>query len=339
MAVYKRNLTIIAVSILIIAIILSSFVYLVSQSPYSGKTESITVAYSPFESLTLFFVAENQQIFSRNGLNVDTHLYDSGAHALNGVLSEEADIAIGTTEFPLVARTFNEEKISAIASITKSEYIYLVARADRGIQNVSDLKGKTIGTTFGTIAQFFLGRFLELNGLNMQDINLVDVKTPADWVNAVVNGSIDAVATAQPYANLAKEGLGDNAVVWPIQSNQPLYALAIATNNWITAHPELVNRFLKSLVQAEEFTLNHPSQVKEIVKNELNFTDEYVDTVWKQNTFSLSLDQSLLLAMQDEARWLISNNLTNATGISNMQDFIYVDGLKAVKQGVVNIIG
>lgn len=266
-------------------------------------------------------------------------MYDSGAHALNGVLSEEADIAIGTTEFPLVARTFNEEKISAIASITKSEYIYLIARADRGIQNVSDLKGKTIGTTFGTIAQFFLGRFLELNGLSMQDINLVDVKTPADWVNAVVNGSIDAVATAQPYANLAKEGLGDNAVVWPIQSNQPLYALAIATNNWITAHPELVNRFLKSLVQAEEFTLNHPSQVKEIVKNELNFTDEYVDTVWKQNTFSLSLDQSLLLAMQDEARWLISNNLTNATGISNMQDFIYVDGLKAVKQGVVNIIG
>lgn len=72
MAAYKRNLTIIAVSILIIAIILSSFVYLFSQSPYSGKTESITVAYSPFESLTLFFVAENQQIFSKNGLNITT---------------------------------------------------------------------------------------------------------------------------------------------------------------------------------------------------------------------------------------------------------------------------
>ena len=28
------------------------------------------------------------------------------------------------------------------------------------LNDVSDLKGKTIGTTFGTIAHFYLGRFL-----------------------------------------------------------------------------------------------------------------------------------------------------------------------------------
>ena len=120
----------------------------------------------------------------------------------------------------------------------------MVGRADRGINEVSDLKGKTVGTTFGTIAHFYLGRFLELNGLNIQDVNLVNLKTPTEWVDAVVNGSIDAVATAQPYADLAKDGLGDNAVIWSIQSNQPLYANAIATDEWITNHPELVNRFL-----------------------------------------------------------------------------------------------
>ena len=335
----KRNLIVIAVIILVVAIVLSSFVYLNSQKPYTGKMESINVAYSPFESVTLFWVAEEQHFFSQNGLNVTSHKYDTGAGALDGVLKGEADIVVGTTEFPFTARVLNQARISTIGSISKSEFTYLVGRADRGINEVSDLKGKTVGTTFGTIAHFYLGRFLELNGLSIQDVTLVDLKTPAEWVDAVVNGSIDAVATAQPYADLAKDGLGDNAVVWSIQSSQPLYAQAIATDEWIMNHPELVNRFLKSLLQAEDFAINHPAEAKAIVKNQLNLSDAYTDKVWSQNQFSLSLDQSLLLAMQDEAQWLISNNLTNATTVPNFIDYVYLDGLKSVKPDAVNIIG
>jgi ABC-type nitrate/sulfonate/bicarbonate transport system substrate-binding protein len=335
----KRNLIVIAVIILVIAIILSSFVYLDSQKPYVGKMESINVAYSPFESVTLFWVAEQQHFFSQNGVNVTSHKYSTGAGALDGVLKGEADIVVGTTEFPFTARVLNQARISTIGSIAKSEFIYLVGRADRGINEVSDLKGKTIGTTFGTIAHFYLGRFLELNGLNIQDVTLVDLKTPAEWVDAVVNGSIDAVATAQPYADSAKDGLGDNAVIWSIQGSQPLYAQAIASNEWITNNPEIVNRFLKSLLQAEDYAINHPAQAKAIVKNQMSLSDAYTDKVWMQNKFSLSLDQSLLIAMQDEAQWLINNNLTNATVIPKFIDYVYVDGLRSVKPGAVNIIG
>ena len=330
---------IIVTIVLILAIVVSSFVYLNSQKPYAGTIESIDVAYSPFESLTLFWVAQEQHFFSQNGLNVTSHEYATGAGALDGVLSGEANIVVGTTEFPFTARVLNQARISTIASISKSEFTYLVGRVDRGINNVSDLKGKTIGTTFGTIAHFYLGRFLELNGLSFQDVTLVDLKTPSEWVDAVVNGSIDAVATAQPYAEMAKNGLGDNAVVWSIQSSQPLYALAIATDEWITNHPELVTRFLRSLSQAEDFVINHPSEAKAILKNQLNLTDAYMVKAWNENDFSLSLDQSLLLAMHDEAQWLISNNLTNATTVPNFINYVYEDGLKSVKPSAVNIIG
>ena len=300
--------------------------------------ESITIAYSPFESVTLFWVAENQDFFSLNGLNVTSKMYDTGAGALNGVLNGEVDIAVGTNEFPLTIRALNNERIRTIGSISKSEFIYLVGRVDHGIANVSDLNGKTIGTTFGTIAHFYLGRFLSLNGINIQNVTFVDLKTPTEWVAAVVNGSIDAVATAQPYADSAKEGLGTNAVVWSIQSNQPLYTQAISTDEWITGHPELCSRFLKSLYEAEAFVINHPAEAKTIVKSQMNFSDTYLEAVWHQNQFSLSLDQSLILAMEGEARWLISNNLTNAKAVPNFLDYIYLDGLETVKPESVNII-
>jgi ABC-type nitrate/sulfonate/bicarbonate transport system substrate-binding protein len=326
------------VMVVAVLLILSSFFYLNSAKPYNGPIEPMTVAYSPFESVTLFWVAEDQHFFSQNGVNVTSHRYDTGVGALNGVLSGEADIAVGTNEFPLTVRALNNERIRTIGSISKSEFIYLVGRADHGIKNVSDLNGKTIGTTFGTIAHFYLGRFLVLNGINIRDVNLVDLKTPAEWVAAVVNGSIDAVATAQPYANSAKEGLGDNAVVWSIQNDQPLYTQAISTDEWIAGHPELCNRFLRALYQAEAFVVNHPVEAKAIVKNQMHFSDAYVENVWHQNQFSLSLDQSLILAMEDEARWLIYNKLTNVMTVPNFLNYIYLDGLKTVKPESVNII-
>ncbi len=334
----KQKIIVLTVAFLIMAILLSSFVYLNSQKPYAGKMETISVSYSPFESLTLFWVAQEQGYFTQNGLNLTSHKYASGPAALNGVLNGEDDIVVGASEFPFTASILNDNRISTIASISKSEFIYLIGRVDRGIHDVSDLKGKTIGVAFGTIAQFYLGRFLDLNGLSLQDVTLVNLKTSAEWVNGVVNGSVDAVATAQPSANLAEAGLGNNGVIWSIQSNQALYAQAIASDEWITSHPELVNRFLKSLSQAEDFTINHPAEAKTIVKNQLNLTDAYTATVWNENQFSLSLDQSLLLAMQDEAQWLISNQLTNATNVPNFINYLYEDGLKSVKPGAVNII-
>ena len=327
----QRNL----VAILAVLAVLSSAS---GCSAGPARMDSIVVAWSPFEHTALLYVAQDQDLFSRNGLQVTPRKYDSGAGALNGMLKGEADLAVGVTEFPLVGRVLQKEKIRTIASFAKSDIIYLVARQDRGIAKVTDLKGKRVGTTIGTIAEFYLGRFLNLNGMNMQDVTLVDVKTPAEWVNAVVAGDIDAIATAQPYANSAKERLGPNAVAWPAQSNQPLYALIISTDEWIAKHPELVTRFLTALAQAEEYAFRNPTEARAIVQERLDLDAAYMDTVWSQNQFSLTLDQSLVLAMEDEARWMIKNNLTTEKEVPNFLNYIYADGLKAVKPEAVNII-
>jgi NitT/TauT family transport system substrate-binding protein len=117
-----------------------------------------------------------------------------------------------------------------------------------------------------------------------------------------------------------------------------VYALIIATEAWITQHPERVTSFLKSLAQAEEYALRNPGEAKAIVQKRLNLEAAYMETVWSQNQFSLSLDQSLIAAMEDEARWMIGNNLATEKQVPDFLNYIYVDGLKAVKPEAVNII-
>jgi len=65
----------------------------------------------------------------------------------------------------------------------------------------------------------------------------------------------------------------------------------------------------------------------------------FAQAAWSRNQFSLSLDQSLITAMEDEARWMIKNKLTSKKqGVPDFMNYIYIDGLKAVKPEAVNII-
>lgn len=304
----------------------------------SGTSDSITIGNAQsLECDTLTYIAEDQNFFAQNDLNVTIRDYTSGMEAVKALSNGSVDIA-ATAEFPLVKAALNQEKISAMVSIDKSMLQDIIGRKDRGIENISDFKGKRIGVTLGTIAQFYLGRFLTLHGINLQDVTVVNIN-PSESVDALTKGAIDAIIIWQPYANTVENDLGDNAAIWPVQSSQTTYIVEVAKNDWIAQHPDTVRRYVKSLAQAEEYFVQHPDQTKSMMQKKLNYTDAYMAAVWDKNQFSISLDQSLVTAMEDEGRWMIKNNLTTEKTIPNFMDYIYTKGLEEVKPEAVNIIG
>ncbi len=243
----------------------------------------------------------------------------------------DCDIVGNITEFPLASRALQKADISTFASVAQSDTIYLIGRKDHGIKQLSDIKGKKVGSIFGAITDFCIGRLLELNGMNIKDVTLVNVKTPAGSVAAIINGDVDAVVIGQPYASSVRDQLGANAFFESAQSGQPLYALAVSTNEWLKNQPVIVVKLLKSLSQAEEFLVNHPAEARKIIEKQLNFDEAYLDAVWPQYKFSLSLDQPLILDMEDEARWMISNNMTAGKNVPDSLDYINADALKLIK--------
>lgn len=332
----KRFALVSIVIVIILAIVLGLSYYLNSQRDYAGKTESITIGNLPLESSALLYIAEDQHYFDRNGLNVTIKNYDTGVATIDGIQKGEVDMAIAT-EFVVVGKVLQKQRISVLGIMDKSMTMYLIGRKNRGIENISDLKGKRVGLARGTIAEFYLGRFLDLHGMSMKDIALVDV-APAKWSDAISTGNVDAIIAWQPYVNQIQEGFLNETVIWQVQSDQRIFGLIVGGNDWIAKHPETISRFLKSLDQAEEYTIKHPAQAKAIVQKQFNYDGAYMASVWPNYQFSLSLDQSLILAMEDEARWMIKNNLTSENKIPDFLDYIYSDGLKTIKPESVNII-
>ena len=306
-----------------------------SKGEYPGKAETITIGVPPLEQNALLYVAEEKKFFAGNGLNIVIKDYDSGVTAINGILNGQADIA-EAAEFPFVRAIFQKEKVCIIACNDKFENDYIVGRKDRGVTRILDLKGKRIGVALKTITEFYLGRFLALNRMNIRDVTLVDL-TPAQYVKAISGGEVDAIIAWQPYIyRIEKEVSG--VVAWPAQSSQAVYGILVCGSEWVRQHADTVEHLLKSLQEAEDYLVRHPDEAKEIVRKRLNYDNSYVASIWPQHHFSLSLDQTLIVAMKDEAQWMINNNLTNEKTIPDFTSNVYIDGLKAIKPEAVNII-
>jgi NitT/TauT family transport system substrate-binding protein len=283
----------------------------------------------------LFFIAQDQNYFANNGLIVNTKDYDTGG-AVKALFNGEVDIAF-TGEFAAVQNTFERSDFQVLSCVDKSQYFYMAARKDSGIVTPSDLKNKKIGVALGINSQFYLGRFLELNRIVMSDVQVVPLQT-SQYLSAIGNKDIDAIVFMSPYYEKIREILGDNGVYWSVQYFQPLFSVMIAKSEWTASHTDEISRLLKSLVQAESYLAKNQEQSKVILQKYLNLDASYVGDIWPENQFSLSLDQLLILAMEDEARWMISNKLTSKTQVPNFLDYIWDDGLKAIKPEAVKII-
>ena len=303
---------------------------------YSGKMESITFGVVPSEGHALLYIAQDQHFFTNNGLRVVVKSdFFSGVDALNGLLSNEIDIA-DSAEYAVVKRAFEKSKVSIVATVDKEFGFTLNARKDRGIENIADLKGKRIGLICKAVQSFHLERFLSLHGVNVGDVNLVDMEPP-QTVDALRDGFVDAVVSYGSVTYEIQRKLAGNLVRWSIQSGQPSFGVYVCRNEWIAQHPELVDRFLKSLAQAEDYLIRNPASYKNVLRKLFSYEDEFLETTWSENQFYLSLDQSLVAAMEGEARWMIKNGITIEKTVPDFTRYIYIDGLNAIKPEAVNI--
>ena len=239
-----------------------------SSGSDSGKMETLTVAVVPTELNALFYVAEAQKLFAAKGLQVTLkEKYDSGASAAAGMLNGEADIALAA-EFPIVRQIFNKKDITSFGTIAKYENTYIIWRTDSGIKTVQDLKGKKVGVTLKTISEFYLGRMLELNGINIQQVTLIDTMAQ-DSEKRIAGREVDAVVTWEPWVGQIKQRLGKEVITMPMQGGQYAYWNLVSTSRWIKNHSKMIKRLMESLIQAEDFLVSHENEAKAIVRKRM----------------------------------------------------------------------
>jgi NitT/TauT family transport system substrate-binding protein len=161
---------------------------------------------------------------------------------------------------------------------------------------------------------------------------------PEELAEALVKGDIDAVATWEPYLGMLRTQLGANGAAFYSEGIYELPFNIAATRNYVLSHPETIKKLLRALVRAERLCKDEPDAARQIIGGAINVSTENLKELWPTFGFNVTLHQSLLLTLEDETRWAIKNRLAAAADLPNYLNYLYLDGLRAVKPESVTVI-
>ena len=333
----KGRRVLIAVVVVGLVLCAGIFLRLGHIGPFAGKgaaSEKLTIAVALIPMSAPIFVAFDRGYFRQEGLDILIEPYGAGKDALAAALSGKADMAT-VAETPVMFTVMGGGRLFVIATIADSEKdLAIVARKDRGISQPADLRDKTIGVTPGTTGDFFLESFLDFHNVPKQSTKTVSLK-PDEMQPALTAGHVDAVAAWEPVVGKVRAELG--AAV------QTYYAAGFYRETWniiavpdlVKKRPEAVKKVLRALISAERFIVEKPVEAQQIVASHLRVDKAVVAAAWNDLYFRVALDQSLLVNLENQARWAIRNKLVTGTEVPNFMGNLYPEALKAVRSDSV----
>lgn len=325
--------------VVVVSVLTGGYLYTKTSLEHksAATSEKVTIAYSASPDSALAQVAQMQGYYLKEGLNAVPQKHAYGKVALDALLEGKADFAT-VAETPVMFAIMKGAKISIIATIqTSNRNNVIIARKDRGIHAPGDLKGRKIAVTSGTLLDFFLDSFLATVGITRETVQVVNMK-PEDMVDALVKGDVDAISAWSYVVIEAQQQMGDKGITFHDEDIYTQTFNVVATQEFIRNNPEEVRKMLRALDRAEEFVKLNPIEAQAIVAAFCRIDKAVVAKMWAVEEFSVTLDQSLLLALEDESDWAIRDGFIDKMKIPNYLDFIYVEGLKSVKPEAVRML-
>ncbi len=280
----------------------------------TARAEPLAIATS--KSGWLIAVAQGQGFFEAHDVDVNVDIVGSGVAAGDGLIAGKFDVAT-MSGFAFVTRSFNHTDLRLIGTIAAISNVRLVVRPDRGIAEPRDLSGKTIGLRGKSISEFFLGRMLDLHGVDSSSVKTVDIK-PGKLVEKLSMGDVDGIVSWQPYAKLAADAVGAGAVEMTVQGGQSYYFDIVVTEATIAERRQDIVRMLTALVDAARWASENEANAQRIVSDRLGIDPEDVAFFWPDHVMDVALSQDMIFLMEEEAHWRIDHG--HSAG--NVPDFL-----------------
>lgn len=320
------------------SIFLAAFFVLILQGGCEPQKENKTVPVAPEpvvfcrgKNMHLpLLVAENQGLFSEQGLQVTVREFTVGRDGLEGMLKGECDLATAA-EPPVVEYAAQGRDLRILCSLQSSDNLArLVARADRGIAVPVDLRGKRIATVRGTAPHCFLELFFEKHGLTPDDTTIVFM-TSDELLAALTSGQVDAISITNNVIVQAQQALQSNAVILEAPGLYRSYVMVLASAGLLKKRPGVAVKFLRALALAEDFINQRPEEAQAVAQAGQNISAAEFKHLLELSQYQLTLDHALLMGLEETARWTFRQAGDQQSSVPNFLHFISAEPLQAVR--------
>lgn len=235
-------------------------------TPVAHAATRIVFLYIAVPSYLGTFVAKDEGIFEKHGLEVELTMASVGSIIPAAMLAGSAQVGTPT---PTVLLQANDGGLDLVYFAGCDLYptaskTGILARPGSSMQGPKDLAGKKIGVPgFTGIIDLLTRKWIQSSGVDTRKVTFIELQFPG-MGDALKSGLVDAVALLDPfYSRIADTkigyNIGDYATVVPAGTMPTAYA---ATREWVQKNPELVRAYRAALDEAVAFINNQANTAR-----------------------------------------------------------------------------
>lgn len=166
----------------------------------------------------------------------------------------------------LYKRTEGQVQVLAINTLGVQ---YIVQKNGEAIQNISDLRGKTVyATGKGTVNEYVLSYLLSQNGLTENDVTIEWKSEPTEVVATLKTASEGVAMLPQPYVTIAGNQIPELKVAFGFEEawnaldtdSRLITGVMVVRRAFAEEHPEAVAAFLAEYQASAAFANAHPAE-------------------------------------------------------------------------------
>ena len=304
------------------------------EKPIPLKPLSIAVSRTPLS--TPIYIADEMGYFEDAGIRVVLDEVIGGYRSFQAVSEGRSDLGTSSGSVMMFAGMRGDDYVNLGAFVQSDNDLKLISHRDAKVTRMEDLADKKIGVIKNTASDYFLSILLAIANIDTRSVQLIELK-PEEMPDALADGRVDAISVWEPYGFYAIQNLEQKARVLNTKNLFTLSFNLTTKKGYADQHQAELQQVFKALNQATEFIAEHPEETHMIIRSRLNQQQKFIDWIWPDYLFKLALNRSLVLSLENQARWAIDSGLTNKQNIPTFEENIDKRALMTVLPEAVSL--
>lgn len=303
---YLRSLVLFLIIVVAGAIAILSVACRREEPPTQTPKRRVSIGIQVSPAMTLLMVAKDKGHFADEGLDVELKPFTAGKFALQAFLAKSIDFAVAG-DVPAALAIMQGHDVRVVAQVVDhtTNEVRVVAHRDPAHMDAASYfkaKKRKLATSFGGGPEFYTSEFLKRYGIGSTEVDIISQK-PEDMPAALASKSVDAVAIFDPFAYIAEQRVGADAVTFTDPGlYSELYVLT-ATPEQLSRDKETVTAILRALRSAQASIESDPEGAKAIMASYTKLDKATIDAIWPNFTFAPALTDQLLKYWRAEEPW------------------------------------
>ena len=312
------------------------FLALNRQIFWDEQVPEVVIAVSKTPLSAPIYVAHEKSLFDPSCVKVKLKDVFGGNRSFETVVSGDADFGTSSDSVIVFKSALRNDFVNLGTFVQSDNDVKLVTLEESGVRESIDLSGKKVGVTKGAAGEYFLSTYLAIGGVEIEQIERVYLQ-PEKLRQALIDNDVDVIVPWEPFAYRTIKQLKGNAKVLQTKNLYTLTFNLLASKTQLASKLPAARCVLEGIQSGINYIASHDGEAQKIIMQRLSLDQGFIDWVWKDYVFKLSLNHSLLMNLQSQANWAIEYGLIEPQQIPDFEQILYTDLLKDIDPLAVNL--